>query len=125
MAQAERRRAILRLLCRRGCETVKKLAQEFDVSERTIRRDIEALSLREPIYTVPGKYGGVYVMEHYRMERGYFKQSETALLQKLLGCAETQTACNLSGEETSELKRLIDNYTKPSAALKTKERKIV
>lgn len=62
--RAERRSEIMKLLCRRRSETIRNLAFEFEVSERTIRRDIEILSLNEPIYTQVGRYGGgVYVEE--------------------------------------------------------------
>ena len=55
MGAAERRREIMRVLCRRRHETVKNLSFEFGVSERTILRDIEALSITEPIYTQCGR----------------------------------------------------------------------
>jgi len=43
------------------------LAFEFGVSERTIRRDIDALSLVAPIYTQAGRYGGgVYILSDYK-----------------------------------------------------------
>ena len=58
MGTAERRRQMMLLLCRRRHETMRNLASEFGVSERTIRRDVEALSCTEPIYTQPGRYGG-------------------------------------------------------------------
>ena len=62
MGCAERRQEILKILCRRRHETVANLAFELCVSERTIRRDIETLSLSEPIYTQTGRYGGgVYI----------------------------------------------------------------
>ena len=38
---AERRAEILKILCRRRYETISVLAAEFNVSERTIRRDIK------------------------------------------------------------------------------------
>ena len=46
------------LLCQRRRETISNLAAELGVSERTIRRDIEMLTLRYPIETVCGRYGG-------------------------------------------------------------------
>lgn len=58
MGTAERRNEIMRVLCRKRHETVLNLAKEFGVSERTILRDVVALSLTEPIYTQCGRYGG-------------------------------------------------------------------
>ena len=45
MGAAERRQLILDLLCQRRKETIPNLAAELGVSERTIRRDIEMLTL--------------------------------------------------------------------------------
>ena len=58
MGAAERRQLILDLLCQRRRETISNLAAELGVSERTIRRDVEMLTLRYPIETVCGRYGG-------------------------------------------------------------------
>lgn len=45
MGTAERRRAIMKILCRRQHETMSNLASEFSVPMRTIQRDIETLSI--------------------------------------------------------------------------------
>ena len=58
MGAAERRQQILELLCQRRKETVSNLAAELGVCERTIRRDIETLTLQYPVETVCGRYGG-------------------------------------------------------------------
>lgn len=49
----ERRQKILEILCVRRQETMENLAQEFNVTTRTIRSDIEELTLAHPIETVP------------------------------------------------------------------------
>ncbi len=65
MIASERRREIMKLLNRRRYEKIENIAFEFGVSERTVRRDIEILSLNEPIYTQPGRYGGgVYIVKN-------------------------------------------------------------
>ena len=126
METSARRLAIMKVLCRRRHETIKNLAQEFDVSERTIRRDIEFLSLSEPVYTQAGRYGGgVYVMDNYSMDRMYFYNSEADILNKLLTCAEATTDCVLSTYEITVLKNLIADYTKPSAENKNGMRKVI
>ena len=84
MGIAERRIRIMRILCRRGNETIANIAQELGVSTRTIRRDIDELSLTEPIYTQTGRYGGgVYVMDNYIMDRMYMEDNELAVLESL------------------------------------------
>ena len=116
MEIAERRREIMRLLCRRKHETIKNLASEFCVSEKTIRRDVEALSLSEPIYTQMGRYGGgVYIMEGYSINRMYMRAEELKVLQKLSMTAKENISL-LSTDEKKILDIIILEYTKPKSA---------
>ena len=114
MGPTERRNAILRLLCRRRYETIHNLAVEFDVSERTIRRDIEILSYTEPIYTQSGRHiGGVYVVDGYHTDRMYMAEEEVAILQKIKDEANKSNSCLLLPGEEKTLDRMIRNYAKP------------
>lgn len=45
MTPSERREAILSALCQRRHDKIANLAQEFGVTERTIKSDIEELTL--------------------------------------------------------------------------------
>ena len=113
LGTAERRTEIIRILSRRKHETIFNLAHEFGVSERTILRDIEVLSLNEPIYTQCGRYGGgVYISEDYVMNRMYMSQNELAVLQKILHLSKTNAKCILSTEESNTLQTIISQYTK-------------
>ena len=58
MNYAERREAILEVLCIRRHDTYRNLAFEFQVSRETIRQDIAVLMCSYPIETVRGRYGG-------------------------------------------------------------------
>lgn len=50
--------------------TVMRLAQTLEVSERTVRRDIDALSAAGiPIYTTQGRAGGVHLMPEFVLDR--------------------------------------------------------
>ena len=121
MSTAERRSEIAKLLCRRRHETISNLASQFSVSERTIRRDIEALSLLSvPLYTQSGRYGGVYVMDGYTMERMYMQDKELYVLQKLF--LEAERRCILSAEELGTLQSVIALYTKPICQSGRKEK---
>lgn len=113
MGIAERRVEIMRILYRRRYEKISNLAQEFGVSERTILRDIESLSITEPIYTQCGKYGGVYVMDEYNINRMYMKDEEIEVLHKLLSSIENKAGCDLDDKECNILKNIISQYTKP------------
>lgn len=57
--RADRLVAILLLLQRRGQVTAAEVAEELEVSERTARRDLEALGMAGmPVYPVRGRGGG-------------------------------------------------------------------
>ena len=115
MGTAERRTEIMRILCRRRHETISNLAEEFGVSTRTILRDIEVLSITEPIYTQCGRYGGgVFVTDDYVMNRMYMSDKELTLLHKVASFAESNSICELEEDEYRLLKTIISHYTKPN-----------
>ena len=61
---------ILSILLQKEKTTAPELAKRFEVSRRTINRDIEDLSRAGiPIRTVQGSGGGISIMEGYRMDR--------------------------------------------------------
>ncbi len=66
--RADRLLSIVLLLNARGRLTARQLADELNVSERTIYRDVEALSLSGvPICTQTGQEGGLFLDEGYRV----------------------------------------------------------
>lgn len=66
--RADRLLSLMLLLQAKGQMTARQLAGELYVSERTIYRDVEALSLAGiPIYTQDGRGGGIGLDEHYRV----------------------------------------------------------
>jgi predicted DNA-binding transcriptional regulator YafY len=65
--RADRLLSLLLLLQARGRMTAQELAQELEVSERTIYRDINALSVSGvPVYAEPGPGGGCALLDRYR-----------------------------------------------------------
>lgn len=61
---------ILSVLLQEEQTTAPKLAEMFEVSRRTINRDIESLCMAGiPIQTVQGTGGGIRIMDGYRMDR--------------------------------------------------------
>ena len=84
MNPSERRNAIINILCRRRFETTANLAQQLNVSERTISRDLVALSCSYPIETVRGRYGGgVKMAEWFHMGRNMLTTPQRTLLLKI------------------------------------------
>ena len=57
------------------------LAKRLEVSVRTIYRDVEALSAAGvPIYAIPGKGGGIALMEGYTLNRSLLSDDEKSQL---------------------------------------------
>lgn len=65
--RADRLISILLILQHSGRKTAQELAEELEVSERTIYRDVIALSTAGvPVYTERGPGGGIRLIESYR-----------------------------------------------------------
>ena len=103
----ERRQLIIENLCRRRKDPVDRLAEEFGVSRRTIRYDLEVLQCSYPIETVKGGGGGVRVMDGYYIGMKYMTDSQTSLLNKL--------SENLSGDELDTMQSILKTFSNPKA----------
>jgi predicted DNA-binding transcriptional regulator YafY len=81
MMRADRLIQIILLLQTRGKIKAQILADELEVSRRTILRDIDALSIAGiPIYTDSGHGGGISLDEQYRSKLTGLKEIETQTL---------------------------------------------
>lgn len=68
---------ILAILLQKETATASELAEKFEVSRRTIRRDIDTLCQAGiPVMTRQGANGGISIMKDYRIDRTLLTNSE-------------------------------------------------
>jgi predicted DNA-binding transcriptional regulator YafY len=84
--RADRLVATLLVLQARGRVTARALAQELEVSERTARRDLEALAMAGvPVYSQPGRGGGWELVGGARTDLSGLTADEARALFLLAG----------------------------------------
>lgn len=114
--------SIIMLLLQHKKITADRLADLLEVSPRTIYRDIEAISLAGiPITTSPGRYGGIGIMEEYKVEKGLFTAADITSLLIGLG------SIPLTGEEARTTLAKIKGLIPPDQMrdIEMKSRRIV
>lgn len=115
LGTAERRLKLIKLLCQRRHETIINLSKEFNVSVRTIQRDIDEISDMLPIYVKTGRYnGGVYVVDGFKADKIYMSDNEIALLKKVRETCFSGAKLTLNSQEIETLSKIIVNYSKPA-----------
>lgn len=84
--RADRLVATLLILQARGRVTAAELAEELEVSERTARRDLEALAMAGiPVYSQPGRNGGWSLLGGARTDLSGLTAAEARALFLLAG----------------------------------------
>lgn len=72
---------IVYYLLQNGKATAPELAQKFEVSIRTIYRDIDSISSAGiPIYATQGKGGGISILNDYTLDKSLFSEQEQELM---------------------------------------------
>lgn len=75
--------------------TAPELAAEFEVSTRTIYRDVEALSSAGiPIYAEPGRNGGIYLLQDFILDKAILSENER---QEVLTAIQSISATGYTG----------------------------
>ncbi len=116
--------AIIVMLLRRERVSAKELAEKFDVSVRTILRDVDAINLAGiPIVTYQGSGGGIGIAPGYRIDKSVLSSDEmAAVLSALRGLEGT-----ISGSSREVLMEKLKNTlnTAQLNSLDTKMRQFV
>lgn len=92
---------IVYYLLDKGQATAPELAERFEVSVRTIYRDIDALSAAGiPVYAEQGRNGGIHLMNDFVLDRAVLSEEEKQeILTALQGIGTMQ---NIAGSRTLE-----------------------
>ena len=107
----ERMIGILSILLQHQKVTAPYLAEKFEVSRRTINRDIEALCIAGiPLVTEPGVNGGVSIMDGYKIDRTLLSRTD---MQAIL--AGLRSLDSVSG--TSRYAQLMEKLSAGSSNL--------
>ena len=95
----------------KGTVTAGELAARFEVSTRTIYRDIEALSIAGiPVYCKKGKNGGISLTEEFVLNKLLItKEEQQEILAALVGLQETEVSGG--NKEQEILKKLGDFFS--------------
>lgn len=89
---------IIYILLSKKCVTAKELADHFEVSSRTVYRDVETLSQAGiPIYTNKGRGGGISLVENFVLNKSVLSQQEQ---QEILSALQGLNATNYPGTDS-------------------------
>ncbi|HET8958075.1 MAG TPA: WYL domain-containing protein [Microcella sp.] len=106
--RADRLVALVLLLRQRGRMTAAQLARELEVSQRTVLRDIEALSTAGvPVYVDRGRHGGFSLLPGFRTELTGLTHDE-ALALITAGAAHAERVFGLGAALSSAVRKVID-----------------
>ncbi|MFC3747728.1 helix-turn-helix transcriptional regulator [Paenibacillus sp. GCM10012306] len=89
MDKVERLISIIMILLKKNIVSTSEFAQLFNVSKRTILRDMETLSLSNiPIYATHGVNGGYGIMDEYKVDKRLLSNSDLENILTALGGLE-------------------------------------
>ena len=105
--RSDRLLSILLLLQAHGRLSARVLAERLEVAQRTIHRDVEALSAAGiPVYTERGRSGGVAILPGYRADAGGLTPTEARALFIFAGRG-TLADLGLEGDLRGALRKLM------------------
>lgn len=94
----------------KGKATAVELAERFEVSVRTIYRDIDALSeAGVPVYTEAGRNGGIYLMKDFVLDQAVFSEEEK--LEIFTALQSISAAQNTVSSETLQKLSAVFHYS--------------
>ncbi len=101
----ERRQLILEFISDRRFVKMQMIADEFGISLRTAKADVQILSCSYPIITENWRGGGVRAMDGWYLSHRYLHDDQEALLRSLLP--------GLAPEEQKTMEQILTAFAKP------------
>ena len=96
---------ILSILLKEEKVTAPELAETFEVSRRTINRDIEDLCRAGiPVRTMQGAGGGISIMDGYRMDRTILTSRDMQMIMAGLRSLDSVSASHYFGQLMEKIK---------------------
>ncbi|MFD2306113.1 helix-turn-helix transcriptional regulator [Enterococcus termitis] len=118
--KTERLLGIIMILLDRKQISASKLAEIFEVSVRTIYRDITSLSeAGVPVTAFPGVNGGIQILDNYKIDKHFFTSSDITSLLVALESLSTNVSPLQSNQTVEKIKTLVPAHLSEEIKLKT------
>ena len=118
--KTDRMMSIIIVLLERKRTSAQDLADMFEVSLRTIYRDIDAIDLAGiPIRTIPGVGGGIEIMPNYKLNHNVFSTSDLSTILSGLSSVSDMTAKDTLTNVLTKVKSLIPPDKEQDIVLQT------
>lgn len=118
--KTDRMMSIIIVLLERKRVSAQELADMFEVSLRTIYRDIDAIDLAGiPIRTIPGVGGGIEIMPNYKLNHNVFSTSDLSTILTGLSSVSDMTSNDTLTNVLTKVKSLIPPEKEKDIVLKT------
>ncbi|PZF88747.1 YafY family transcriptional regulator [Listeria ivanovii] len=113
----ERLIGIIMLLLQRELVSASEMAEMFDVSKRTIFRDMDTLSMANiPIYTIAGTKGGIGIMPTYKVDKKLLTTEDLqAIITSLDGMEQLLSSTNTK-KTLQKMKNMLDPTSESPAS---------
>ena len=105
MTANERRMEILYALLERRHLKLSEIQSLYCISRSTAKRDVRELSVFFPIYSENGRYGGIYVVEGFKLGMRYLTDKQCLLLERL--------SVSLVGEDLELMREILKIFRRP------------
>lgn len=123
--KTERLLSIIIYLLNRDLVTARELADKFEVSVRTIQRDMETINLAGiPIVTIQGSSGGYGIMDNFKLDRQYVSAEDLFYIVTALHSIGTSLPGSHMETTIEKMKNLLPKQGASSALFEEKGEKL-